>query len=154
MRLFNDDCYSNTPSDFCSSTWLRRTSISASIFCDWACSQAVCASMTVVGVMTPSWNPRLAVRRFSSARSMLVLAMVSFLLASSTRKEFWLTCSSIISRASSSSRLAMAVAPFEARTLYFTSPQFQMGTRSITPTCQKPLNFFSKPFSTLGLLMA
>ena len=31
-----------------------RTSISASIFCDFACSQAVCASITVVGVMTPS----------------------------------------------------------------------------------------------------
>ena len=102
--------------------------------------------------MTPSRNPRLAVRRFSSARSIFDLAIVSFLLASVTRKVFWFTWSSIISRASARSRVAMLVAPLEARTLYITSPQFQRGTLTRTPTFHRPLNLRSKLFTMLGLV--
>ena len=48
----------------------------------------------------------------------------------------------------------MLVARLEALTLYMVSPQFQIGTRIITPMCQKPENFFSKPLNRLGFIKA
>ena len=66
------------PKAFLSPASLSLTSICASIFCDCAWNQAVCAAITSVVLITPSLKPTVAQRRFSSAYWICFWAATSF----------------------------------------------------------------------------
>gem|GEM_PF-6612951 len=146
-------CVYSSPSAFLNATCAVLMSISASTMAVFADIHAVCACITSVTVITPSLNPRLATRRFSSAEAIFLLAVARRLLAFLRRKRVCSTSNLILFRTSFSSICAIWVAVRAALTLYLPSPQFQIGTCKTSPMLQTSLNFCSKPLKELGFVM-